>query len=181
MWPQRKTGPPFRPCRRRRRNHRTVEWFPSKWLASCRDSVRLVGAAMRATPGKAHGRRTSEDPEYCARPIGHYVQPLRGRGGLSSEQVSQATPIQTDIVGGNQVRVKSPISRPRRVRGLMSSEELAVLFAVTSETVRRWTREGRLHPLRTPKGRVRYRRAEVMPLLKIKGGSPSQARMGATD
>lgn len=62
----------------------------------------------------------------------------------------------------------------RKGRGLISPEELARRFAVTPETVRRWAHEGRLRPLRTPEGKILYRRAEVMPQLRVRGKQPAQ-------
>lgn len=48
----------------------------------------------------------------------------------------------------------------------MRTQEVAVLFRVDVTTVRRWSREGRLKPRRTPGGRqLRFLRSEVEALL----------------
>jgi DNA-binding transcriptional MerR regulator len=48
---------------------------------------------------------------------------------------------------------------------LMILPEVAGLFRVSVQTVRSWRRTGKLVPVRTPTGRYRYRRADVLALL----------------
>lgn len=60
--------------------------------------------------------------------------------------------------------------RPRRKPAwldeqLIERDEIAELFNVRPDTVTRWARTGRLHGLRTPGGRWRYRQADVEALL----------------
>jgi len=48
---------------------------------------------------------------------------------------------------------------------LLTPGEVAAMFRVTTETVRRWSKTGKLTVIRTPGGRPRYREAEVRALL----------------
>jgi predicted site-specific integrase-resolvase len=57
---------------------------------------------------------------------------------------------------------------PPDVAELMRPEEVAAAFAVSVVTVRAWARAGYLTVVRTPTGRLRYRKDEV------------QARLGRT-
>lgn len=49
---------------------------------------------------------------------------------------------------------------------LMAPSEVAALFDVHPETVRRWARTGRLNGIRLPSGRTKYRRSEIDALLE---------------
>lgn len=49
---------------------------------------------------------------------------------------------------------------------LITPKDAAELLGVTTETLRRWAREGILHPIRTPGGRFRYYEDEVLRLLE---------------
>lgn len=48
---------------------------------------------------------------------------------------------------------------------LLTAAEVAALVPVATETVRRWTREGRLEAVTLPSGRKRYRESDVRELL----------------
>lgn len=48
---------------------------------------------------------------------------------------------------------------------LMTAEQVAALIPVHPETVRRWSREGKIPVVRLPSGRKRYRRVDVEALL----------------
>jgi excisionase family DNA binding protein len=48
---------------------------------------------------------------------------------------------------------------------LLTPREVAEIFGVRTTTIARWSREGRLTPLRTPGGHRRYTRSEVRELL----------------
>jgi excisionase family DNA binding protein len=45
--------------------------------------------------------------------------------------------------------------------GLLTSAEVADRWGVTSATVTRWARNGNLASVRTPGGRLRFRRSDV--------------------
>jgi excisionase family DNA binding protein len=47
----------------------------------------------------------------------------------------------------------------------LSGAEVGALFRVTSKTVTKWSREGKLKSFKTLGGHRRYRRSEVMALL----------------
>jgi len=49
---------------------------------------------------------------------------------------------------------------------LMTRKQVAYLFRVTSAAVATWARRGRLPEVRTETGRPRYRRADVVALLR---------------
>jgi len=49
---------------------------------------------------------------------------------------------------------------------LMTRRQVAYLFRVTSSAVAIWARRGRLPEVRTETGKPRYRRADVMVLLR---------------
>jgi excisionase family DNA binding protein len=48
---------------------------------------------------------------------------------------------------------------------LLKASEVAKLLRVTSKTVGRWARDGKLPVVRTVGGHMRFRRADVEPLL----------------
>ena len=50
--------------------------------------------------------------------------------------------------------------------GLMTRKQVAYLFRVTSSAVAIWARHGRLPGVRTETGKPRYRRADVVALLR---------------
>jgi excisionase family DNA binding protein len=52
------------------------------------------------------------------------------------------------------------------VEELMRPEEVAAAFKVDRKTVYRWARAGYLTAVKTPGGQYRYRKSEVMALLK---------------
>jgi excisionase family DNA binding protein len=56
---------------------------------------------------------------------------------------------------------------------LLTPREVAEIFSVRTTTVARWSREGRLNPLRTPGGHRRYTRSEVRELLESEAASSS--------
>lgn len=49
---------------------------------------------------------------------------------------------------------------------LMLPREVAELFRVDPKTITRWARDGKLHSVRTLGGHRRYKRSQVMKLLK---------------
>lgn len=48
---------------------------------------------------------------------------------------------------------------------LLTPREVAEIFGVRTTTIARWSREGRLNPIRTPGGHRRYTRSQVRELL----------------
>lgn len=48
---------------------------------------------------------------------------------------------------------------------LLTTGEVAKLFNTTSETIRRWAREGKIPSLPLPSGRVKFRREDVDKIL----------------
>ena len=48
---------------------------------------------------------------------------------------------------------------------LLTTNQLAKLLNVWPETLRRWEREGKLKPLRTPGGHRRYKESQIMALI----------------
>lgn len=52
---------------------------------------------------------------------------------------------------------------------LLRPSEVARVFRVTTQTVARWAKDGKLQEIRTPDGSRRYRRDHVMQLLKESG------------
>jgi excisionase family DNA binding protein len=48
---------------------------------------------------------------------------------------------------------------------LLRPREVAAIFGVRTSTIAKWTRDGRLTPLRTPGGHRRYSRAAVRDVL----------------
>jgi excisionase family DNA binding protein len=48
---------------------------------------------------------------------------------------------------------------------LLTPREVAEIFGVRTTTIARWSREGRLTPIRTPGGHRRYTRAEICAVL----------------
>lgn len=48
---------------------------------------------------------------------------------------------------------------------LLTSHQLAKIINVWPETLRRWEREGKLVPLRTPGGHRRYKESQIKTLL----------------
>jgi excisionase family DNA binding protein len=54
---------------------------------------------------------------------------------------------------------------------LMTPAEVRVLFRIDPKTLQRWARAGMLSSVRTPGNHRRYKRAEVMALLRESGGS----------
>jgi excisionase family DNA binding protein len=55
--------------------------------------------------------------------------------------------------------------RPADQDYLMLVSEVSVLFGVTAKTVARWSRSGKLHPIRTLGGHRRFWASEVYALL----------------
>ncbi len=50
---------------------------------------------------------------------------------------------------------------------LLSTGEAAKLLNVSDETLRRWTKEGRVRHVRMPSGRSRYHHSDVLALLSV--------------
>lgn len=48
---------------------------------------------------------------------------------------------------------------------LLTSHQIAKLLNVWPETLRRWEKEGKLIPLRTPGGHRRYKESQIMALI----------------
>ena len=63
-----------------------------------------------------------------------------------------------------------------RIEGapLMSSAAVATAYKVHRQSVMRWTRAGKLHPIRLPSGQYRFFRAEVEALMNGKPLTPEQ-------
>lgn len=58
---------------------------------------------------------------------------------------------------------------------LLSAKDAAILLDVSPDTVRRWTRNGKVPHVRLPSGRVRYRRADILALLSPVGSEDSES------
>jgi excisionase family DNA binding protein len=54
---------------------------------------------------------------------------------------------------------------PEDAGDLLTPREVAEIFGVRTTTIARWSREGRLSPIRTPGGHRRYTRAEIRAVL----------------
>jgi predicted site-specific integrase-resolvase len=48
---------------------------------------------------------------------------------------------------------------------LISPPEVGRILCVSDETVRRWTKDGKLRHIPLPSGRVKYRRGDVLAML----------------
>lgn len=55
-----------------------------------------------------------------------------------------------------------PVSGTPGTEDLLTRQEAAALINYSVSTIRRWDRVGILPRLRTPSGRIRYRRADVL-------------------
>ncbi|WP_308221721.1 helix-turn-helix domain-containing protein [Georgenia sp. EYE_87] len=60
--------------------------------------------------------------------------------------------------------------------GLLTVGQAAAILGVSTDTVRRWERDGRVAGFRTPTGQRRFRQLDVERLLRPSGTSPSTAR-----
>lgn len=58
---------------------------------------------------------------------------------------------------------------PQRAEKLLIPREVAQLFDVNAETVRRWADRGQLPCIRTPSGRYRFRLSDIRQALKTHG------------
>lgn len=56
---------------------------------------------------------------------------------------------------------------------MLTSREVAVMFRVARKTVYRWTVDGKLSPVMTPGGRLRYRESDVRALLTPETAGPA--------
>ena len=54
---------------------------------------------------------------------------------------------------------------------LLTSAQIAVIFGVSSETVRQWAEAGKLNGFRTPGGHWRFRRSEIDAMLAPQDGA----------
>lgn len=52
---------------------------------------------------------------------------------------------------------------------LLNTWEAAQRFGVVPATLRKWTYDGKLEPIRTPGGHLRFRKADVDSLLEAQG------------
>jgi hypothetical protein len=104
---------------------------------------------------------------FCATGIGQFV----------AARVSEVSRTVTcDLAGayvrpvrqGTQVNVMTPTALADRHMDeqLMTRRQVAYLFRVTSSAVAIWARRGRLPEVRDEAGRPRYRRADVVALLR---------------
>jgi excisionase family DNA binding protein len=59
--------------------------------------------------------------------------------------------------------------------GLLTAAQVAERLAVHVESVRRWTREGKLAAIKYPSGRRRYRVEDVDAMLRTPVAEPSDA------
>jgi excisionase family DNA binding protein len=57
----------------------------------------------------------------------------------------------------------------RALQDIMTTEEVADAFGVDPKTVTRWVARGRIHSVKTPGGRHRFRRADIDRLLYFTG------------
>ena len=56
--------------------------------------------------------------------------------------------------------------RPKKDDTLITSHEAAQLIGVTIKSLHRWEEDGLISPARTPGGHRRYRRSDVLALIK---------------
>lgn len=69
-----------------------------------------------------------------------------------------------------------------RQTDLLSATDAATLLDVSPDTVRRWTRNGKVPHVRLPSGRVRYRKADIEALLSpVEADSSSDSVDDDTD
>lgn len=66
---------------------------------------------------------------------------------------------------------QSEVPHNTNTRRLVTADELAVLFGVTTETIRHWARDGRIPCLRVGQKTIRFDRDAVLRAIQAKRGT----------
>ncbi|MEA2485528.1 MAG: hypothetical protein QOD46_639, partial [Actinomycetota bacterium] len=123
--------------------------FPYLPFCSCLGRIRCFSAASNCSKSTRHLSKSA----YSARS----PPPI-----VSGQRLARSLLRQADIATANRKAMMMADEESK----LLSRAQVAALFRVTPRTVLRWTKSGKLNPIRTAAGHPRYRQDEVRAVLR---------------